>query len=428
MAADPIVFAMANPTPEIMPDQALAAGAKVVGTGRSDFPNQINNVLAFPGIFRGALDCRARCINEEMKMAASHALAELAEADGLSQENILPDALGQACCPRRGASRHGRCPENRRSQEIKTYYAPWSRNSFRLPFLRSASGFAPHLCAREAYPAGEGEACNRPCPGRKCDMSGLSKVEVQGVTKAFGGGEGMVPALEQITFQVPGGGFTSLLGPSGCGKSTLFNIIAGLMRPDCGDVLLDGRSVIGKPGQVGYMLQKDLLLPWRSIQDNIILGARLRHVPREDALQQARALMERYGLQGFEKRKPHELSGGMRQRAALLRTLLTEREVLLLDEPFGALDALTRLQLQLGLTDVWQTFHKTILLVTHDVEEAIFLSDQILVLSPRPGRVRRQLTVPLPRPRTVDMLASPRGNGNEKRIAGAPAPGGGYGP
>ncbi len=112
-------------------------------------------------------------------------------------------------------------------------------------------------------------------------MSGLSKVEVQGVTKAFGDGEGMVPALEQITFQVPGGGFTSLLGPSGCGKSTLFNIIAGLMRPDCGDVLLDGRSVIGKPGQVGYMLQKDLLLPWRSIQDNIILGARLRHVPRK---------------------------------------------------------------------------------------------------------------------------------------------------
>lgn len=126
--------------------------------------------------------------------------------------------------------------------------------------------------------------------------------------------------------------------------------------------------------------------------------------------------MERYGLQGFEKRKPHELSGGMRQRAALLRTLLTEREVLLLDEPFGALDALTRLQLQLGLTDVWQTFHKTILLVTHDVEEAIFLSDQILVLSPRPGRVRRQMTVPLPRPRTVDMLASPEVMGMKKEL------------
>ena len=151
-------------------------------------------------------------------------------------------------------------------------------------------------------------------------MSGLSKVEVQGVTKAFGDVEGTVPALERISFQVPAGGFTSLLGPSGCGKSTLFNIIAGLMRPDRGDLLLDGRSVIGKPGQVGYMLQKDLLLPWRSIQDNIILGARLRHVPVKDALTQARALMERYGLKGFEKRKPHELSGGMRQRAALLRT------------------------------------------------------------------------------------------------------------
>lgn len=247
-------------------------------------------------------------------------------------------------------------------------------------------------------------------------MSGLSKVEVQGVTKAFGDGEGTVPALEEISFQVPAGGFTSLLGPSGCGKSTLFNIIAGLMRPDRGDVLLDGRSVIGKPGQVGYMLQKDLLLPWRSIQDNIILGARLRGVPLRDALAQARALMERYGLQGFEKRKPHELSGGMRQRAALLRTLLTEREVLLLDEPFGALDALTRLQLQLGLTDVWQTFRKTILLVTHDVEEAIFLSEEILVLSRRPGRVRKRVAVPLPRPRTVEMLAAPEVMGLKKEL------------
>lgn len=238
-------------------------------------------------------------------------------------------------------------------------------------------------------------------------MSGSAKVEVLSVSKAFGEGQGAVPALEGVSFQVPAGGFTSLLGPSGCGKSTLFNIIAGLLQPDAGDVLLDGRSVLGQPGQVGYMLQKDLLLPWRSIQDNIILGATLRHIPARQARKQAVPLMERYDLSEFARSRPHELSGGMRQRAALLRTLLTEKETLLLDEPFGALDALTRLQLQMDLTDMWQEFHKTILLVTHDVEEALLLSDEILVLSHRPGRLKKRVAVPLPRPRDPDMLALP---------------------
>lgn len=239
-------------------------------------------------------------------------------------------------------------------------------------------------------------------------MSGLAKVEVREITKSFGEGRSRLAALSGMGFQIAGGSFTSLLGPSGCGKSTLFNIIAGLLLPDSGDVLLDGRSVLGRPGQVGYMLQKDLLLPWRSIQENIMLGATLRRVPAAAARAQAQALMARYGLAGFERSRPHELSGGMRQRAALLRTMLTEKEVLLLDEPFGALDALTRLQLQMGLTELWQDFHKTILLVTHDVEEAIFLSDEILVLSARPGRVSRSLRVPLSRPRTPEDLASPQ--------------------
>lgn len=240
----------------------------------------------------------------------------------------------------------------------------------------------------------------------------MAQLDVEHVNVAFDG----VQILDDVSLTVASGRIACLLGPSGCGKTTLFHVVAGLSLPDAGRVLLDGREVTGVPGQLAYMLQKDLLLPWRSIQDNIILGARLRGVPLREALNQARALMERYGLQGFEKRKPHELSGGMRQRAALLRTLLTEREVLLLDEPFGALDALTRLQLQLGLTDVWQTFRKTILLVTHDVEEAIFLSDEILVLSHRPGRVRKRLTVPLSRPRTVEMLACPQVMGLKKEL------------
>ena len=155
------------------------------------------------------------------------------------------------------------------------------------------------------------------------------------------------------------------------------------------------------------MLQKDLLLPWRTIEDNITRGQTLRGVSRREALAQAAPLIQRCGLHGFEQSRPSQLSGGMRQRAALLRTLLTGKEVLLLDEPFGALDAITRLQLQLLLTDIWQELRKTILFVTHDVDEALLLSDEILLLTARPGRVLYRITVPMPRPRTPAMLADP---------------------
>lgn len=232
-------------------------------------------------------------------------------------------------------------------------------------------------------------------------------LSIQGVSKRFDSGSAAVPAVEAITFDVPRGAFVSILGPSGCGKSTLFNIIAGLLNPDEGDVLLAGRSVVGRAGQVGYMLQKDLLLPWRSIEDNITLAQRLQGVGRRNARLAAAPLISGCGLRGFEHKRPHQLSGGMRQRAALLRTLLTGKELLLLDEPFGALDAITRLQLQMLLLDVWQSTGRTILFVTHDVEEALLLSDEIIVLSPRPGRVQSRLTVPLPRPRSARTLALP---------------------
>ena len=155
------------------------------------------------------------------------------------------------------------------------------------------------------------------------------------------------------------------------------------------------------------MLQRDLLLPWRTIEDNITLGQTLRGVSRREALAQAAPLIRRCGLHGFEQSRPSQLSGGMRQRAALLRTLLTGKDVLLLDEPFGALDAITRLQLQLLLTDIWQELRKTILFVTHDVDEALLLSDEILLLTARPGRVLDRITVKMPRPRTPAMLADP---------------------
>ena len=238
-------------------------------------------------------------------------------------------------------------------------------------------------------------------------MPDVDFLSVQGVSKRFDTGDRAVSAIEDVSFDVPRGAFVSILGPSGCGKSTLFNIIAGLLSPSGGDVLLDGASIVERAGQVGYMLQKDLLLPWRSIEDNITLGQTLRGVKRSCARACAAPLIDRCGLRGFEKKKPHQLSGGMRQRAALLRTLLTGKEVLLLDEPFGALDAITRLQLQMTLIDFWQDMRKTILFVTHDVEEALLLSDEILVLTERPGRLRARLPVTLPRPRTPEMLSSP---------------------
>ncbi|RYL90330.1 ABC transporter ATP-binding protein [Sporolactobacillus sp. THM7-4] len=211
-------------------------------------------------------------------------------------------------------------------------------------------------------------------------------------------------ALQEANMSVADGKFVSIIGPSGCGKSTLFNIIAGLLKPSTGQVLLDGENIVGKSGSVGYMLQKDLLLPWRTILDNVILGLEIRGVSKKEARAHALPMLKRYGLKGFESHYPAELSGGMRQRAALLRTLLYDRDVILLDEPFGALDAQTRLFMQSWLLKIWSDFKKTILFVTHDIDEAIFLSDEIYVFSHRPGRIKAKVKVNLPRPRNEEAL------------------------
>lgn len=234
------------------------------------------------------------------------------------------------------------------------------------------------------------------------------KIEVTGVSKIFRKNQKSVAALAETNLAVQEGRFASIIGPSGCGKSTLFHIIAGLMPPTAGDVTVDGRSIIGKAGTVGYMLQKDLLLPWRTILDNIILGLEIRGVPRAQSVERALPLMEKYGLKGFDSHYPNELSGGMRQRAALLRTLLYDRDILLLDEPFGALDAQTRLSMQNWLLEIWQDFGKTVLFVTHDIDEAVYLSDDIYVFSQRPGRVLAKIEVPIARPRKPEDLTTPR--------------------
>jgi ABC-type nitrate/sulfonate/bicarbonate transport system ATPase subunit len=232
------------------------------------------------------------------------------------------------------------------------------------------------------------------------------KLSVEGIRKAYRVGPRIVQALDNMSIQVHEGEFVTIIGPSGCGKSTLFSIIAGLQDADEGVLRFDGLEAAGGVGRCAYMFQKDLLLPWRRLLDNVVLAQEIAGVPREQSYGEAQSLLPLFGLEGFEKSYPNELSGGMRQRAALLRTFLAHRELMLLDEPFGALDALTRAELQAWLEEVWERFRQTILFVTHDVEEAVYLSDRVYVMSPRPGRIVDEVVIPLPRPRVRSMVAT----------------------
>ena len=238
-------------------------------------------------------------------------------------------------------------------------------------------------------------------------MSPPPKLRVDSVSMTFRTPGGVFEALAPVTLSIPQGRFVSLIGPSGCGKSTLFNIIAGLQEPSAGRVMIDGVDATGTIGRVGYMLQKDLLLPWRTVLDNTILGMEIQGVPLREARERALPLLRRYGLSGFEQSYPNTLSGGMRQRAALLRTLLFDTDVILLDEPFGALDAQTKLQMQEWLLQLWSDVQKTVVFVTHDVDEAIYLSDEIHVMATRPGRIVETIPVPLSRPRLRRSALSP---------------------
>jgi NitT/TauT family transport system ATP-binding protein len=230
------------------------------------------------------------------------------------------------------------------------------------------------------------------------------KLVIEGLRKAFG----ELPVLDGVDFDVAPGEFVALVGPSGCGKSTLFNVVAGLERPDAGRVLVDGADATGRVDPFAYMPQQDLLFPWRTVLDNTTLGLEVAGVPRRAARERAGALFGPFGLAGFEGARPGELSGGMRQRAALLRTVVQDRAVLLLDEPFGALDALTRIDMQAWLEGVRGRYGWTVLLITHDIREAVFLADRVLVLGPRPTSVRHEVVVDLPRPRDVSMITVPR--------------------
>jgi len=204
-----------------------------------------------------------------------------------------------------------------------------------------------------------------------------------------------VVAFRNISFELRQGEILAIVGPSGCGKSTLFNVIAGLLRPTSGSVRVDGALVDGASGHVGYMLQKDLLLPWRSVLDNVMLGLEVRGVDPKDARERALSLILRYGLDGFESAMPRALSGGMRQRVAFMRTLALNPKAILLDEPFSALDFQRRLNLQGDVKRIIREQHKAAILVTHDIGEAIAMADRVVVLSQRPGTIKAIHTIEL---------------------------------
>jgi ABC-type nitrate/sulfonate/bicarbonate transport system ATPase subunit len=231
-------------------------------------------------------------------------------------------------------------------------------------------------------------------------------VRASGVTRVFQARGREITALHEVTVEARGAEFVVILGPSGCGKSTLFHIVAGLLRPTAGEVSIHGAVVTGEAGHVSYMPQRDNLMPWRSVLDNTILGLEVEGVPRREARKQAQDLCQRFGLGEFVSALPRELSGGMRQRAAFIRTMLFPRDVLLLDEPLGALDAQTRLLMQEWLLDVWGELRKTVLFITHDVDEAVFLADRVYVMSARPGQIVDEVAIDLPRPRDPSLRTS----------------------
>ncbi len=240
------------------------------------------------------------------------------------------------------------------------------------------------------------------------DTDTTTKIRVESLDKSFNVDGYRQLVLDDIQLTVGEGEFVSIIGPSGCGKSTLLNIVAGLDSLDSGTVTVGGDQGVSALGRVGYMQQKDLLLPWRTVLDNAILGLELHGVPRRQARTRALELTEFFGLKGFENQYPYALSGGMKQRAAFLRTMLMDQEIVLLDEPFGALDALTRVQMQEWLLELWDSLRKTIVLITHDMDEAILLSDRVYVLTQRPGRVTLVLDVDLPRPRSYEQVTEPQ--------------------
>jgi NitT/TauT family transport system ATP-binding protein len=233
-------------------------------------------------------------------------------------------------------------------------------------------------------------------------------IELVGVSKTYTPDRGEpVAALESIDLTIASGDFLTVVGPSGCGKSTLLKLLAGLQKPTAGSIVLNGTPVLGPRSDIGIVFQSALLLPWRTVLQNALLAAELLGSPRAEATTRARQLLDMVGLAGFEDRYPFELSGGMQQRVSITRALLADPTLLLMDEPFGALDALTREQMGAEIERIWMRSRKTVFFITHSIPEAVFLGDRVVVMSARPGRIEDIVDVDLPRPRGLDLMGSP---------------------
>lgn len=232
-------------------------------------------------------------------------------------------------------------------------------------------------------------------------------IALSNVSLTYSSESGPIEAVRDVTTSIPKGEFVCIVGPSGCGKSTLLRMAAGLRRPTSGTVRVGNEMVTGPVKSVGMVFQSPILLPWRTVLDNILIGAELSNFPPSKYLQRAHELIELAGLKGFENKFPRELSGGMQQRVSLCRALLLDPEILLMDEPFGALDAMTRDDMSLELLRIWEETRKTVIFVTHSIPEAVFLGDRVIVMTARPGKIAKSYSILLDRPRTVEMRAQP---------------------
>lgn len=247
-------------------------------------------------------------------------------------------------------------------------------------------------------------------------QAGEPIIAVEGLAKVYTTPKGAVAALRDVSFDAQPGEFLSVLGPSGCGKSTMLMIVAGLRERTAGSVRINGQEVRGPQDDIGIVFQRDVLLDWRNVLDNVLLQIECRKLPKDQYRDEALRLLRSVGLAGFERSAPYELSGGMRQRVSICRAFIHDPTLLLMDEPFGALDALTREQMMLDLQKLWMERNKTVMFITHSIPEAVFLSDRVLVMGQRPGTVELDLHIELPRPRAMNVSATPEYNAYVQQI------------